>query len=62
MRQWKCQNQLAMVLKRVSYIQQNCIFGIKCKNLFFFLQIMTNLSLALFSFTKYNSEKPENKL
>lgn len=46
----------------VSYIQQNCIFGIKCKNLFFFLQIMTNLSLAFFSFTKYNSEKPENKL
>lgn len=38
------------------------IFGIKCKNLFFFLQIMTNLSLAFFSFIKYNSEKPENKL
>lgn len=38
------------------------IFGIKCKNLFFFLQIMISLSLAFFSFTKYNSEKPENKL
>lgn len=38
------------------------IFGIKFKNLFFSLQIMISLSLAFFSFTKYNSEKPENKL